>query len=174
MSKEKQILLHYADGYSQRKIAATLQVSRNTIANVVAAAKRAGLEAPQIAMMDETALQKLLFPEKASEPVQVMPDFERIHKELLRHGVTLRLLWEEYSDSCREAKQPPYMYSQFCKLYGDYVNRNKLTMHIQHKPGDRLMVDWAGTTLSIYNRVTDESCKCFLFVATLGISNISE
>ena len=52
MSKEKQILLHYADGYSQRKNAATLQVSRNTVASVVAASQRAGLEAPQNAAMD--------------------------------------------------------------------------------------------------------------------------
>ena len=36
-----------------------------------------------------------------------------------------------------------YMYSQYCKLYQDYVDQNKLTMHIQHKPGDKIMVDWA-------------------------------
>lgn len=170
MSKEKQILLLYAEGKSQRMIATMLRVSRNTVATVIAAAKRAGLEAAQIAQLGDAALYESLFPEKANEPVQVVPDFELIHKELLRQGVTLRLLWEDYTDACRESKQPPYMYSQFCKLYSDYVDRNKLTMHIQHKPGDKLMVDWAGTTLSFYDSVTCESYTCHLFVATLPFS----
>ena len=26
-------------------------------------------------------------------------------------------------------------------------------MHIQHKPGDKLMVDWAGTALTLYDKV---------------------
>lgn len=88
----------------------------------------------------------------------------------MRHGVTLQLLWEEYVDACREAKQPPYMYSQYCKLYSDYVDQNRLTMHIQHKPGDKLMDDWAGTTLSVYDRDNKSVQKCYLFVATLPFS----
>ena len=170
MSKEKQILLLYAEGKSQRRIADTLRVSRNTVAAVIAAAKRVEISANEASFMDDLKLIQTLFPEKSAEPVQVKPDFARIHKELLRHGVTLRLLWEEYIDACREAHQPPYMYSQFCKLYSDYVDRNKLTMHIQHKPGDKLMVDWAGTKLSFFDRYTHEETSCYLFVATLPFS----
>ena len=62
------------------------------------------------------------------------------------------------------------MYSQFCKLYSDYVDQHRLTMHLQHKPGDKCMVDWVGTTLSFYATVTDEPYTCFLFVATLPFS----
>lgn len=40
MSKTKQILQFLADGNSQRRIATTLAVSRNTVASVVAATKR--------------------------------------------------------------------------------------------------------------------------------------
>ena len=57
-------------------------------------------------------------------------------EELLRSGVTLRILWDEYRDECLAAKRPPYMYSQFCKLYRDYVDQHRLTMYIQHKPGE--------------------------------------
>ena len=35
MSKEKQILQMLQDGYSQRRIASTLRISRNTVAKVV-------------------------------------------------------------------------------------------------------------------------------------------
>lgn len=170
MSKEKQILQYWGDGRSQRKTAASLGVSRNTVSSVIAAATREGITPQAAASMDEPDLIRKLFPEKAYQPVQVMPDFEKIHKELLRDGVTLRLLWEEYASTCSEAKQPPYMYSQFCKLYSDYVDKNRLTMHLQHKPGDKCMVDWAGTTMNIYDRITAEPCKCYLFVATLPFS----
>ena len=65
----------------------------------------------------------LLFPEEALISALITPDFPYIHKELLKSGVTLKLLRQEY------------------------VAQNKLTMHIQHKPGDKHMVDLAGTSL---------------------------
>ena len=170
MSREHQILHHLSEGKSQRMIAGTLGVSRNTVASVYTAVMRSGRSYPELLQLDETALFQTLFPEKAAEPVLVPPDYEKIHKELLRHGVTLRLLWEEYADACREAKQPPYMYSQFCKRYADYVDQNRLTMHIQHKPGDKLMVDWAGTKLAVYDRYSEASQTCYLFVAVLPFS----
>lgn len=170
MSKEKQILQRLSDGDSQRRIASSLGVSRNTVASILAAVKRSGKNYPELLQMEEKVLLSILFPEKALEPVLVIPDYEKIHKDLLRHGVTLRLLWEEYVDTCRAAKQPPYMYSQFCKRYADYVDQNRLTMHIQHKPGDKLMVDWAGTKLSIYDRDSGQTKTCYLFVATLPFS----
>ena len=170
MSKEHQILHHLSEGKSQRMISGTLGVSRNTVASVLTAAKRSGKSYPELLQMDEQTLFRTLFPEKVSAPVWVTPDYEKIHKELLRHGVTLRLLWEEYVDACREAKQPPYMYSQFCKRYADYVDQNRLTMHIQHKPGDKLMVDWAGVKLTIYDRYSEAEQTCHLFVATLPFS----
>ena len=162
MSKEKEILQLLSNGDSGRKIASTLGVSRNTVASTLAAANRTGKSYPELLQMDQQALFRMLFPEKVAEPVLVPPDYEMIHKELMRHGVTLRLLWEEYVDTCREANQPPYMYSQFCKRYADYVDQNRLTMHIQHKPGDKIMVDWAGTKLAIYDRDSGALQTCYL------------
>lgn len=170
MSKTKQILQLLADGNSQRRIATTLAVSRNTVASVVAAAKRSGKTYPDLLQLEEDRLEQTLFPEKAAEPVQVKPDFEQIHKDLLKDGVTLAALWEEYCDSCRAAKQPPYMYSQFCKLYSDYVDQHRLTMHIRHKPADKVMVDWAGTKFSYYDSDDVREHTCYLFVATLPFS----
>lgn len=40
-------------------------------------------------------------------------------------------------------------------------------MHIQHKPGDKLMVDWTGTALLLYDKVSGHSSKVYMFVATL-------
>ena len=146
-------------------IAGTLGVSRNTVASGLAAAKWSGQGYPELLRMDKQTLFQTLFPEKAAEPVWVISDYEKIHKELFRHGVILRFRWEEYVDACREARQLPYIYSQFCKRYADYVDQNRLTMHIQHKPWDKLMVDWVGTKLTIYDRNSGSTQPCYLFVA---------
>lgn len=55
------------------------------------------------------------------------------------------------------------MYSQFCKLYSDYVDQHRLTMHISHKPGDKLMVDWASTAFFANDTVhlTDYGIRIF-------------
>ena len=134
MSKEKQILQMLQNGYSQRRIASTLRVSRNTVARVVKAASDHGLSKDALESMEVTELHHTLFPEEAMLPTLVTPDFPYIHKELLKNGVTLKLLWQEYVDNCRDAGKPPYGYSQYCKLYQDYVVQNKLTMHIQPQP----------------------------------------
>lgn len=170
MSKEKQILQLLQDGYSQRRIAGMLRVSRNTVARVVKATSENPVSKDTLDSMGENEIHRMLFPEEALLPTLVTPDFVYIHKELLKSGVTLKLLWQEYVDTCRDAGKPPYGYSQYCKLYQDYVAQNKLTMHIQHKPGDKLIVDWAGTALTLYDKITGNSSKVYLFVATLPFS----
>jgi transposase len=170
MSKEKQILQLRIKGYSQRRIADTLKVSRNTVAKVFKALQEHPVSEDALNPLNDQELHQQLFPEESQVPLLVTPDYDYIHKELLKNGVTLKLLWEEYVDTCRRSEKPPYMYSQFCKLYQDYVNQHRLTMHIRHKPGDKLMVDWVGTPLPLYDKLTGNSCKVYLFVATLPFS----
>lgn len=43
-------------------------------------------------------------------------------------------------------------------------------MRIQHKPGDAMEVDWAGTTIDIYDPVTGDISPAYLFVAVLSCS----
>lgn len=170
MSQNKSILQHLRQGYSQRTTAKLLGVSRNTVAKISRSAALHPISDETLAELNETELDHILFPELEQIPILVMPDFEYIHKELLKSGVTLKLLWQEYVDDCRNSKRPPYMYSQFCKLYQDYVDKHNLTMHIRHKPGDKLMVDWAGSTIPLFDKATGSSSKVYLFVAVLPFS----
>lgn len=71
----------------------------------------------------------MLFPEETWLPTLVTPDFSYTHKESLKSGVTLKLLWQEYVDICHDTDKPLYGYSQYYKLYQDYVTRNKITIH---------------------------------------------
>ena len=96
-----------------------------------------------------------------------MPDYEHIHKEMQKSGVTLSLLWVEYCEQCRQNGKLPYKSTQFNKYYAEFAHKTKATMHLNHKPGETLQVDWVGQPASIVDTATGELLNAYLFVATL-------
>ena len=62
------------------------------------------------------------------------------------------------------------MYTQFCDKYRKWARLTKAAMRITHKPGDAMQVDWAGTTIPYYDRVTGEAFDSYLFAAVLPCS----
>jgi transposase len=90
-----------------------------------------------------------------------------VHRELHRKGVTLQLLWEEH----RGASPDGYAYSRYCELYRAFKARLMPTMRQTHVAGERLFVDYAGTTLEVTDATTGEVMTAQLFVAALGASN---
>ena len=102
-----------------------------------------------------------------------MPDYASVHKELQRGGVTLDLLWLEYCDQCRAAGEIPYQSTQFNKYYADYLAKVNATMHLSHKPGEVMQVDWAGDTAAVIDTDTGEIIPAYVFVATLPYSGHS-
>ena len=154
-----------------RSIAALVHSSRNTVREVRAAAQEAGVTWPLDEDVTNEELRDILFPNRnMGETKYAMPDFPYIHRELTKPGVTLTLLWTEYCKKCEAEKATPYMYTQFCEKYRRWARITKATMRIQHKPGDAMQVDWAGNTLDIYDAVTGEVSKAYLFVAVLPCS----
>lgn len=156
---------------SQRCIASIVHSSRHTIRDVLEAAKKAGVSWPLDDTVTNEMLKRILFPEKTTaETLYTQPDYPYIHKELARPGVNLTLLWTEYCRRCENDGTTPYMYTQFCEKYRQWARITKATMRIQHKPGDAMQVDWAGNTLDIYDPVTGDVSKAYLFVAVLPCS----
>jgi hypothetical protein len=96
--------------------------------------------------MPERMLEQTLFGKRTQSRKCKMPDFECIHRELARSGVTLSLLWNEYCENCRMEGSRPLMYTQFCYYYQQFAAQNKATLHLEHKPGEGMEVDWAGDT----------------------------
>jgi len=86
-------------------------VSRNTVAKVAKATSDHQLSKDALESMEEKEIHNTLFPEEALLPTLLTPDFPYIHKELLKSDVTLKLLWQESVDTCRNAEKPPYGYS---------------------------------------------------------------
>ena len=99
-----------------------------------------------------------------------MPDYEYVHKELQKSGVTLNLLWLEYCEKCREEGELPYQLTQFKKHYRDYAVKTNATMHLNHKPGEIMQVDWAGDTATVIDTDTGEAIPAYVFVSSLPYS----
>ena len=118
MTSYREILRLHSSGISQRSIATAVGCSRNTVARVLGRADQLKLPWPLPAGTTDKELETRLFP-KVPTPTSLhrQPDLEHVHKEMLKAGVTLRLLWIEYCTACRLSKEQPLMYSQFCHRY---------------------------------------------------------
>ena len=102
---------------------------------------------PIVRWGDERTFTTEIFNDKVAFlglPKHSMPDYAYIRKELLRNGVSKKLLWTEYMDDCRANGEEPLMYSQFCYHIQQDEQKHRATMHINRKPGEQVEVDWAG------------------------------
>lgn len=80
-----------------------------------------------------------------------------------RKGVIREMLHQEY-----KSKYPDgYSRSGFCQHLRNYQNQHSSVMHLDHKAGDKLYIDFAGQKLSIVNINTKEVTPVEVFVAIL-------
>lgn len=129
MTNYHEILRLYAQGISQRSIALNCECSRNTVAKVIAGAKEQNVQWPLGSNVSDLELEEKLFPSKLMDnPSRKHPDYEYIDKEMMRNGVTLKLLWNEYCETCRQSQELPLMYSQFCFYYQKTREKKRATM----------------------------------------------
>ena len=116
MRKVREVLrLKYASGASVRTIARSVGIGRTTVAEYLRRTSVIGITWPVPAEIDDAELERRLFapPGLNKPPTRAMPDWQHVHAELRRRGVTLVLLWEEY----RADHADGYGYSRFCDLY---------------------------------------------------------
>lgn len=164
--------LHFND-VSQRTISTSVGSSRNTVSDITKRAKKLELES-LTDNMNNHWLEDFLFPEKqAIEKGFFPPNWEKVHKELQKKNVTLKLLHMEYDHHARDSGKIPYAYRTFAENYGKYAKKYKATMPIRRKPGEVLEIDWAGSTLTINDRSNGGKLTVYVFVATFPYSQYS-
>lgn len=170
MTKYREILRLHGLGFSARNIARSVPCSRNTVSNVLKRAAEAGLSWPLPPCQTDAVLRQVLFPSPDQPPSRRMPDFAHIRKELMRNGVTKKLLWAEYLEECRQAGESPLMYSQFCHYIQQDEQKRRATMHIRRKPGEQIEVDWAGDRARLTDPDTGEISEAHIFVGVMTYS----
>jgi transposase len=171
MRKIKEILrLHFEQKLGQRQIARSIRTSQSTVHEYLARAKAAGLGWPLGEEWDEDRLEQALFPPDHTPqkpPKQAQPDYLYIRQQLEQHrDLTLELLWEEY----RQQHPDGYCYSRFCRLYRRWKKQQDVVLRQDHRPGEKLFLDWAGATIPVWQ--ADGSARpAAVFVSALGASS---
>lgn len=173
MTNYREILRLNSLGLNNSQIAEACDCSRTTVIQVMKLAKLNGLTYPLPSDMSDAKLASILFPSKSEKVIYKMPDYDYVSREMMKDGVTLNLLWMEYCEQCVAAHEVPYQLTQFKKYYRDYLAKTNATMHLNHKPGDIMQVDWAGDTAYVIDTDTGERIPAYVFVATLPYSGYS-
>lgn len=170
MRKVREVLrLKWECGLSNRQIARSCSISHSTVAEYVRRAMEANLSWPLRSGLDESELERLLFPPSSAVALDMrgVADWSWVHRELKRKGVTLFLLWQEY----KETHPQGYRYSWFCKHYQRWRDRLDLVMRQNHRAGEKMFVDYAGQSVDVVDSSTGEIHEAQVFVAVLGASN---
>jgi transposase len=153
---------------SNRTIANSCSVARSTVADCLKRATDAGLSWPLPEDLDDASLERLLYPPiEAPETARIPPNWSLLQKEMRKKGVTLALLWDEYKSSDASG----FQYSQFCKLYREFVGRVDCCMRQCHVAGEKLFVDYCGQTASLTDPKTGVVKQVQVFVAVMGASS---
>lgn len=170
MEQIKQVLRLYSEGQSIKGIVRLTGLSRNTVRAYVA---RGSATASDPATHSDAELAAALYNQdtahlKSVRYQQLIAHFETADQELARPGVTRQLLWREYLELYPDG----YAYSQYCYYLQQFLRNRDVTMHLEYKPGEQIMVDFAGKQYHYVDRHTGEQIPCEVFVATLPFSGL--
>lgn len=156
---------------SQRQIAQALRVSRPQVNDTLAKLKQSGKTYEEIKHLSDSQLHDLLTHAKpvSNKAEELAAQFPYVAKELKRPGVTRQLLWEEYLE-----KHPDGLrYTQFCYHFQQWQKDADVSMHIDHKAGDKMFVDYAGKKLELTDPKTGKKTPVDVFVAILPASQLT-
>jgi transposase len=170
MSKLRRLIQLYSQGKSKLFISKYLELSRNTVDKYTLPYRLLDLSLEEIDKLTDTDLDKLFFVQLPEDlPARhkaLYAFFPYMEKELKKTGVTRQLMWEEYISKYPDGIKR----SQFSEHYNRWCKKVNPVMHVNHKAGDKMYVDYAGKTLQIVDKESGEVQQVQFFVAILGSS----
>jgi transposase len=78
-------------------------------------------------------------------------------------------LWERYIHENTHGCQ----YSQYCLHFHRWCQSEEVSMHIEYKAGEAMLVDWARGKVEVINGLTGQNWALDQFVAILGASELT-
>jgi len=161
MLQIRKVLQLLDQGFSQRRIAREVDISRNTVQDYCVKFLKTGLSVKQLLALEDHELNESVVsdrsvPLKDHRYERLAPRLPDYLKELHRTGVTRLLLWGEY---CKQ-ESDPYSYQQFCFHLGNHQRIHSAVMHFHHVEGYKAEIDFAGQKLSYVDKHTGEVVYC--------------
>lgn len=173
MTKIRSILRLYTQGVSKKTISEKAGATRNTVKKYIRHYIAMNIPLEELDQMSDTELEQLFSIKEQNEPQKRMNDlldiFPEIEKALKRKGVTKESVWRKYF----EAHPDGYRETQFRNNYNKWSKHVNSSMHVEHKAGDKMFVDYAGHHLKIVNDTTGEIKEVEVFAAILGASQLT-
>ena len=174
MEKIRQVLRCYSQGHGTKSISSMLSVSRNTVKKYLQVFQRSGLDYEQMLSLPDQEFSKLFHEksrvktesERLGELKSLLPEY---CKRLKKKGVTREALHREYLSSHPDG----YGRTRFYILIQQYIACSRPIMHLEHKAGDKMFIDFAGDKLSIIDLDTGEIIPVEVFVAILPCSQLT-
>ena len=173
MSEVKQIILKYVSLRNYKATARHFNISKNTVKGYIRRLHELDIDMSQISSMSESELELAVYKGSThsdqERQVRFASQVDYFLKELRRKGVTKQLLWEEYKEKDPEG----YTYSHFCAALKSHTQSRGLTLRMHHKPGEVLMVDYAGKKIPYVDEHTGEYREAEVLVAVLPHSQMT-
>ena len=170
MSKVRKAIQQYERGKSKLFISKYLSISRNSVIKYIGIYRILGISYEGIMQRTDAELESLFI---SNSEVELSPKLKKLYaffpymeRQLKKTGVTKISMWEEYIEQHPEG----YRSSQFCEHYTRWGKKVSPLMHMTHKVGDKMYVDYAGKTLEVVDEDTGEIQEVQFFVAILGAS----
>jgi transposase len=170
MSKVRQIIKLYTQQMGKRRISERLGMSKNTVKLYIEQYHKLKCPWEELSKCTDFELNSLFHPPKETitndRLKQLFDFFPVMEKQLRRRGMTVCRQHVDY-----KALHPGgYGLTAFFQYYNQWARKVNPTMHIEHKVGDKMYVDYAGVTLDYVDTDTAEVKKAQVFVAILGWS----
>lgn len=170
----REVLRLRSSNLSLNAIAAALHASKASVSDVLRAAAEHDVAWEEAERMSAGEVYARLFPEREQPgPVYPDPDWDAVHAELAKAGVTLRLLHGEYREECAARGEAATSYDRFCKRYRQFTVSRNVVSRVGRKAGGNMEVDWSGPTMSLVDPATGVVSQVYLFVACLPFSRYS-
>ena len=165
----RQVLQLKIRSLSNRKVAQSIGVHRNTINDYVRLFKSSGKSYESLHALSDQELLALFPTSGTNDKIryeELSRYFSYFRTELKKPGCTRQVLWKEY-----QSKHPEgYEYTQFCEHYNRWLKQIKASGKLEHKAGDKVYIDYTGKKLSYVNKETGELIEVEVFVGILPAS----
>ncbi len=173
MLKLRQVIRLYHQGKGTRTIAEMLGMARNTVKKYLQIYHCSGMSYECFSAKSDFELNEMFQvsanqPEKSQRLLDLEAILPGLCKELKRKGVTKDMLYRQYKEKYPDG----YSSSRFNGFIRLYIAQSRPLMHIEHKAGDKMYIDFTGQKLHLANE-DGTSREVEVFVATLGCSQLT-
>lgn len=176
MSKLKQIIRLHCQGKGSKTVSSVTGVSRRTVKEYIKKFLSLHLTVEEAESLDDLRLHQLFFPPAKTLKVPDQARLDRLEAMLpelskmsRQKGMTLERLWRHYL----QHDPAGYSRTRFYVYLRDYHRRSSTTMHLEHKAGEKMFVDYCGNKLHIIDPDTGEVKDVEVFVCILGCSQFT-